>query len=128
MVKDFKEFILQGNVVQLAVAVVIGIAFGAVIASFVEDLLTPLIAAIGGQPDFSTLDFEINGSVYRYGAFLNAVISFLIIAAVVYFLIVVPYTKAKERFFPAEEEGTPADIALLEQIRDLLAARGGTAV
>ena len=88
--KDFKEFLLRGNLVELAVAVVIGVAFGALVASFVENLVTPLIAAIVGEPDFSALDFTINGSVFRYGAFLNALISFLVIAAVVYFLVVKP--------------------------------------
>jgi len=97
MLKDFKEFILQGNVVQLAVAVVIGVAFGAVITSFVEDLLTPLIAALGGEPDFSALTFEINDSVFRYGAFINAVIAFLIIAAAIFFLVVRPVNALMER-------------------------------
>ena len=95
--KDFKEFLLRGNLVELAVAVVIGLAFGALVASFVENLVTPLIAAIVGEPDFSALDFTINGSVFRYGAFLNALISFLVIAAVVYFLVVKPVNALMER-------------------------------
>ena len=95
--KDFKEFLLRGNLVDLAVAVVIGVAFGALIASFVENLITPLIAAIVGEPDFSALEFTINGSVFRYGAFLNALISFLVIAAVVYFLVVKPVNALMER-------------------------------
>jgi large conductance mechanosensitive channel len=74
--------------VELAVAVVIGVAFGAVVASFVEDLLTPLIAAAGGRPDFSALTFEINESTFRYGQFVNAVVAFLVVAAAVYFLVV----------------------------------------
>jgi large conductance mechanosensitive channel len=90
--RGFKSFLLRGNVVDLAIAVVIGIAFAAVIAAFVKDLLTPLIAAIGGQPDFSTLHFTVNKSKFLYGEFVNAVIAFLIIAAVIYFLVVVPYT------------------------------------
>ena len=90
MVNEFKQFILRGNVIDLAVAVVIGAAFGAVITSLVENIITPIIAAIGGQPDFSALDFTINDSVFRYGAFLNSVIAFLIIAAVVFFLVVKP--------------------------------------
>jgi large conductance mechanosensitive channel len=89
-VKDFKEFLLRGNLVELAVAVVIGVAFAALIDAFVQDLITPLIAAIGGQQDFSALTFTINDSVFRYGHFLNQLISFLIIAAVVYFLVVKP--------------------------------------
>jgi len=91
-VKGFKAFLLQGNVVQLAVAVVIGVAFGVVITAFVKDLVTPLIAAIGGQPDFSTLSFTINNSKFLYGDFLNALIAFIIIAAVIYFFVIVPYT------------------------------------
>jgi large conductance mechanosensitive channel len=91
-VKGFKAFLLRGNVVELAVAVVIGVAFGVVITAFVKDMVTPLIAAIGGQPDFSTLSFTVNNSKFLYGDFLNALIAFLIIAAVIYFFVVMPYT------------------------------------
>ena len=97
MIKGFKEFILRGNVVDLAIAVVIGVAFGAVITAFVADLITPLIAAIGGKPDFSGLYFTANGSKFLYGAFINAVISFVIIAAAIYFVVVVPLNKLAER-------------------------------
>jgi large conductance mechanosensitive channel len=90
MLKDFKQFVLRGNVVDLAVAVVIGAAFGALVAALVEDLLTPVIAAIVGKPDFSRLTFTINDSVFKYGAFLNAVIAFLLIAASVFFFVVKP--------------------------------------
>ncbi|HEY8815992.1 MAG TPA: large conductance mechanosensitive channel protein MscL [Candidatus Dormibacteraeota bacterium] len=90
--KGFKAFLLRGNVVELATAVVIGVAFGVVITAFVKDLVTPLIAAIGGQPDFSTMSFTINKSKFLYGDFLNALIAFLLIAAVIYFLVIVPYT------------------------------------
>ncbi len=90
MLKGFKQFILRGNVIDLAVAVVIGAAFGAVVAAFVKDLLTPLIAAIAGKPDFSAFYFDINGSRFLYGDFVNAVVSFLLIAAAVYFFVVVP--------------------------------------
>jgi large conductance mechanosensitive channel len=90
MLKDFKEFVLRGNVVDLAVAVVLGAAFGTLVAALVEDLLTPVIAAIVGKPDFSNLTFTINGSVFKYGAFLNAVIAFLLIAAAVFFFVVKP--------------------------------------
>lgn len=93
MLKEFKQFITRGNTVDLAVAVVIGTAFGAIVTSLVKDIITPLIAAIGGQPDFSGLTFTINGSKFLYGDFINAVISFLIIAAVVFFLIVQPINK-----------------------------------
>jgi large conductance mechanosensitive channel len=91
-VKGFKTFLLQGNVVQLATAVVIGVAFGVVITAFVKDLVTPLIAAIGGQPDFSALTFTVNNSKFTYGDFINALLAFLLIAAVIYFLVIVPYT------------------------------------
>jgi large conductance mechanosensitive channel len=104
-VRGFKTFLLQGNVVQLAVAVVIGIAFGVVVTAFVKDLVTPLIAAIGGQPDFSVLSFTINNSKFLYGDFLNALIAFLIIAAVIYFFVIVPYTAWMAR---AKQE-PPAD-------------------
>jgi large conductance mechanosensitive channel len=90
MLKGFRDFILRGNVIDLAVAVVIGGAFGTVVAALVKDLITPLIAAIGGKPDFSNLFFTVNGSKFMAGDFINALISFLIIAAVIYFLIVLP--------------------------------------
>jgi large conductance mechanosensitive channel len=88
--KGFRQFLLRGNVVDLAVAVVVGAAFNTVIQAFVKDLLTPLIAAFGGQPDFSALAFEINKSKFMLGDFINTIISFLIIAAVVYYLVVLP--------------------------------------
>jgi large conductance mechanosensitive channel len=90
LVNEFKEFILRGNVVDLAVAVVIGAAFGAIVSALVKDLITPLIAAIGGQPDFSKLTFTINNSKFLYGDFINALIAFLIIAAVIFFLVIKP--------------------------------------
>ena len=89
-VGEFQAFILRGNVLDLAVAVIIGAAFGAIVISLVENIITPIIAAIGGQPDFSTLTFTLNSSEVRYGAFLNSVISFLIIALIIYFLIIKP--------------------------------------
>jgi len=90
--RGFKTFLLRGNVVDLAVGVVIGIAFAAVITAFVKDLVTPLIAAIGGQPDFASLYFTVNKSKFLYGDFINAILAFLIVAAVIYFLVVAPYT------------------------------------
>jgi large conductance mechanosensitive channel len=90
MLKEFRDFVLRGNVVDLAIAVVIGAAFGALVTSLVSSFITPLVAAIGGKPDFSALAFTINGSRFAYGLFLNALISFLILAAVVFFLIVRP--------------------------------------
>lgn len=88
----FKTFLLRGNVVDLAVGVVIGVAFGAVVTAFVKDLVTPLVAAIFGKPDFSSLTFTINNSKFSYGDFVNAVVAFLVVAAVIYFFVVVPYT------------------------------------
>ncbi|MGZ4638135.1 MAG: large conductance mechanosensitive channel protein MscL [Actinomycetes bacterium] len=126
MIKGFKDFLLRGNVVDLAVAVVIGTAFGLVIAALVADLITPIIAAIGGQPDFAKLTFTINGSKFTYGHFLNAVISFVIVAAAVYFLVVVPVNKLMERRKSGEEtevEAPSEDILLLQEIRDLLRQR-----
>jgi large conductance mechanosensitive channel len=96
MIRGFRDFILRGNVVDLAVAVVIGAAFGAVVTAFVADIITPLIAAIFGKPDFSALTFTINGSKFLYGSFINSVVSFLLIAAAVYFVVVVPMNKMNE--------------------------------
>mgnify|MGYP000256384382 CR=1 FL=1 len=96
MVEDFKQFLLRGNVVDLAVAVVIGAAFGTVVNALVADFITPLIGAIGGEPDFSGLDFTINDSRFAYGDFINALLSFVIIAAVVFFFVVVPVNKLME--------------------------------
>lgn len=90
---EFKKFLARGNVVDLAVGVVIGAAFTAVVNSMVKDLITPLIAAAGGKPDFSNLSFQLNGSRFLYGSFLNALISFIIVAAVIFFLVVKPANK-----------------------------------
>jgi large conductance mechanosensitive channel len=123
MIKEFREFILRGNVVDLAVAVVIGAAFGAVVTAFVADFVTPLIAAIGGKPDFAGLEFTINGSRFRYGHFFNAVVSFLIIAAVIFFFIVRPLNALLARRKAKEEpppEAPAEDVVLLTEIRDLL--------
>jgi len=97
MLKGFKQFIMRGNVIDLAVAVVIGAAFGAVITSFVTNVLNPLIAAIVGKPDFSAFRATLNGGVISYGLFLNALISFLLIALAVYFFIIVPMNALKAR-------------------------------
>jgi large conductance mechanosensitive channel len=116
----FKNFILRGSLVELAVAFIMATAFAAVVKATV-DLIMGLIGKIGGQPDFNA--WKPGG--LPFGAWVTALVSFLILAAIVYFLIVKPYTVAKEKFFPAEDTGTPADVALLEEIRDLLATRGG---
>ncbi len=105
MLKDFRAFILRGNLVDLAVAVVIGTAFGAVVTALVKDLVTPLLAAIGGEPDFSGLKFTINGSAFLYGAFINALLAFLIIAAVVFFFVIKPLNALMDR----RKVDTPVD-------------------
>ena len=112
----FKAFVLKGNLIEIATGLIMALAFASVVSTFTE-WLTGLL------PDTSSEVFST--APQSFGAFLNAVISFLIMAAVVYFFVVLPYTKAKERFFPTEEAGTPADVALLEEIRDLLRTRGG---
>jgi large conductance mechanosensitive channel len=114
----FKNFLLRGNLVEIAVGLIMAVAFGAVVTAFVG-WLTSLM------PDSADAVFS---TTEPFGIFLNAVVSFLLIATVVYFFVITPYTKAKERFFPAEEEGTPADVALLEQIRDLLQAQNNRSV
>ena len=107
MFKEFRDFVLRGNVVELAVAVVIGAAFGALVTSMVENLITPLIAAVGGEPDFGGLSFTVNGSEFGYGEFINALISFLVIAAVVFFLVVRPLNRLMERLKPGKPVDTP---------------------
>jgi large conductance mechanosensitive channel len=125
VIKEFREFILRGNVVDLAIAVVLGAAFGAVVAALVSDIITPLVAAVFGQPDFGGLSFTINGSKFAYGHFINTVITFVTVAAAIFFLVVKPMNvllarrKAKEE--PAPESPTE-DILLLTEIRDLLRA------
>jgi large conductance mechanosensitive channel len=98
MLKGFRDFVLRGNVVDLAVGVVIGAAFGTVVSAFVKDLLTPVIAAVVKKPDFSGFFIEVNGAKFLYGDFVNAVISFLLIAAAVYFFVVLPVNNLMKRF------------------------------
>jgi large conductance mechanosensitive channel len=93
MLQGFKQFILKGNVVDLAVGVVVGVAFNSVVTALVKDFITPMIGAIGGQPDFSVINFTINNSKFLVGDFINAIFSFLIIATVIYFLVVLPMNK-----------------------------------
>jgi large conductance mechanosensitive channel len=118
MLKDFRQFLLRGNLVDLAIAVVIGAAFGAVVTALVKDLITPLIAAVGGQPDFGELDFTINGSRFAYGDFLNSLVSFVVIATVVFFLVVKPVNALLDRMRtePPVEEHTRECPACLSQI------------
>ena len=112
----FKAFILRGNLVDLAVAVIVGTAFGAVVKTF-TNWLTGLMPK-GADKIFANTENS-------FGAFLNATVAFVLLAAVVYFAVILPYTAAKTKYFPEEAAGTPADVALLEEIRDLLAARQG---
>ena len=113
----FRNFVLRGNLIDLAVAVIVGTAFGKVVSTFT--------AWLTAQMPHAASDVFVNNK-NSFGAFLNATISFLLLAAVVYFFVVMPYTKAKEKFFPKEDAGKPADIALLEEIRDLLATRNSS--
>jgi large conductance mechanosensitive channel len=107
MLKGFKEFILRGNVVDLAVGVVIGAAFGTVVSALVKDLLTPLIGAIVHSPDFSALAFTVNGSTFLVGDFINSLISFLLVALAVYFFVVLPINKLMARFHKAPPAEPP---------------------
>ena len=129
MLKEFREFILRGNVVDLAVAVVIGAAFSALVASLVADIFTPLIAAIFGKPDFSALTFTINGSKFSYGNFINALIAFLSVATVIFFFVVKPLNLLHERRKKAEATagtgGAHQGRSPVTEIRDLL-AQGNT--
>jgi large conductance mechanosensitive channel len=116
--RGFREFVLRGNLVDLAVAVVIGAAFGAVVTALVKDLITPLIAAIGGEPHFDQLSFTINGSHFAYGDFLNALLTFLIVAAVMFFLVIKPVNLLleKSRTEPEVESPTRSCPECLSQI------------
>jgi large conductance mechanosensitive channel len=107
MLKGFKQFILRGNVIDLAVAVVIGTAFGAVVAALVKDLLTPFIAALVGQPDFSAIQFTVNGSKFLIGDFINALISFVLIGAAVYLFVIVPVNAVMARLHRGDAPPDP---------------------
>lgn len=129
MLKGFREFIMRGNVVELAIAVIIGGAFGAVVKALVADIITPFIAAIFGKPDFGGLAFEIHRSTFHYGDLINNVVTFLSVATAIYFFIVLPLNKLSERrarkaaLGEPDPDPKPEDIALLEEIRDLLKAQ-----
>ena len=127
MIKGFKEFILRGNVVQLAVAVVMGAAFGAIINALVQDIIMPFITAIFGKPDYSSLYVTINQSKILYGSFITACITFLLIAIGVYFFIVAPinhFEKARRRRRGMPEKVPDiTELEVLTQIRDLMAVR-----
>jgi large conductance mechanosensitive channel len=107
MLQGFKQFILRGNVLDLAVAVVMGAAFGAVVSALVKDLITPFIAAIVGKPDFSAIEFTVHGSRFPIGDFINAAVSFFLIAAAVYFFIVLPMNTILARIRRGEEAPDP---------------------
>jgi large conductance mechanosensitive channel len=126
MIKEFRDFVLRGNVVDLAVAVVIGAAFTAVVTGFVSSFITPLIAAVGGKSDFGDLYFTINGARFTYGDFLDVLISFVVIAAIVFFFVVRPLNLLMARIKRDDEPASDApaeDVVLLTEIRDLLRAR-----
>ncbi len=131
MLKEFRDFILRGNVVDLAVAVVIGAAFKGLVDALVKDLITPLLAAIGGAPDFSAVQFTINGSAFLIGDFINNIISFLIIAAVIFFLIVKPMNlfmaRAARRTVNDAPPAATKEEVLLTEIRDAIRTQGGGA-
>ena len=126
MLKEFKDFIMKGNLIEIAVGLVLALAFTAVVTSFVADIITPIIAAIGGQPNFDSLTLDIGDGEIRYGAFLNTLISFIIIAFVL-FLIVKAYNKmvevARRKGETEEEEDATEEVVLLREIRDQLARR-----
>ena len=124
MLREFKDFLFRGNIVQLAVAFVVGLAFAALVNSLVENLLLPVIAMVIGKPDFSDLTFTINDAVFRYGAFLTALIQFVAVAAAVFFFVVKPVNALLERFRSPVEEGMPDEerrhqelLAALREVR-----------
>ena len=122
--KGFRQFVLRGNVLDLAVAVVMGAAFGAVVTALVADLITPLIAAIVGKPDFSSIVFAINGSKFKIGEFLNALISFLLIGAAIYFFVVLPVNTLLARIKRGEAPPDPTTKSCPECISEVpIAAR-----
>jgi large conductance mechanosensitive channel len=127
MFKEFKQFLFRGNLLDLATAVILGVAFNAVVGSMVKDIITPFIAAVGGKPDFGALTFNVGDGVVAYGTFLNALFNFVIVAAVVFVVLKAAARAQKLRAttdIPADEAVPPSDEAmLLAEIRDLLRAR-----
>jgi len=124
MIKGFKDFLMRGNVVDLAVAVVIGGAFGAVVTALVKDLITPLIAAIFGKPDFSAILFEVNGSKFLLGDFINAVVAFLMVATAIYFFVVLPVNTLMARIKRGEVPPDPTTKKCAECLSEIpLAAK-----
>jgi large conductance mechanosensitive channel len=119
MLKGFKDFLMRGNVVDLAVAVVMGGAFGAVVAALVKDLITPLIAAVFGKPDFSAIVFEVNGSKFPIGDFINATVSFLMVATAIYFFVVLPVNTLMARIKRGEVPPDPTTKKCPECLSDI---------
>lgn len=127
MLKGFRDFLMRGNVVDLAVAVVIGAAFGGVVAAFADDFIGGIIGAVGGTPDFGDAGVTVNGSKIVYGSTITALLNFAIVAAVVYFVVVVPMVRLQQRVTRDADAATPApsdEARLLTEIRDLLRERG----
>jgi large conductance mechanosensitive channel len=122
MIKGFGSFIMRGNVIDLAVAVVIGAAFGGVVSSFVKDLITPLIAALFGKPDFAALTFTINNSKFAVGDFINAVVGFLLVAFAIYFFVISPMNAITTRFKKPATDEVPALRECPECMSDIPAA------
>jgi large conductance mechanosensitive channel len=119
MLKGFREFMFRGNVIDLAVAVVIGAAFGAVVTALVKDLITPLIAALVGKPDFSGLTFTVNNSKFLYGDFINAVVSFLLIGSAIYFFVILPMNTLNARFKKPVEAAAPTTMRCPECLSEI---------
>ena len=123
MLKEFKDFLLRGNIVELAVAFVLGVAFGALVNSFVNNLVMPIVAMIIGKPDFSNLTFTINDAVFRYGAFITDAITFVATAAAVFFFIVKPMNALTARFVKPDEEEVPDEERRHQELLAALRAR-----
>jgi large conductance mechanosensitive channel len=125
MLREFKDFALKGNVVEIAIGLVLALAFSAVVTSLVEHVITPIVAAIFGQPDFSQMSIHVGDSEILYGSFINAVIAFVLVALALFLFVVKPYNAMKARQEAGDEEAPPPpeDIVLLREIRDGLARR-----
>jgi large conductance mechanosensitive channel len=123
MMKEFKDFAFGGNLVEIAVGLVMAIAFGVLVASLVENVLMPIVAAIFGEPDFSSLTFEIGDGVISYGSFINALITFIFVALAVFFFVVKPYNAYKARQAEEPEPEPSEEVQLLREIRDGLKSR-----
>ncbi len=131
MVSGFQKFLLRGNLIDLAVGVLIGAAFGKVVDSFTSGLILPIIGIFGGVPDFTALTFTINGSIFKYGAFLTSLLSFILTAAIVYFFVIIPFNHLMERFKRQENEAVDEpsnEEKLLAEIRDAIKGQSAGSV